>query len=160
MKAIVVTDSHGDYRNFSKIISKHVNEVDYIIHLGDGEADLDELNINIPSLTHNVIYIGGNCDLGLHKRTEIFVFNGIRIFLSLGDYYKIKTDKTLLAGVAKNNKCSAAFFGHSHLPFCDTIDGFTLLNPGSYCIQADGCKPSYAIVESDNGQFIIDILDI
>lgn len=159
MKAIVISDSHGNYFNVKRILDKHP-DVDYIIHLGDGEDDLAEINMENPSLAKKVIYVGGNCDMGMHKRTAIFDFSDIKIFLAHGDNYKIKTDKTVIAEVARENGCHAAFFGHSYLKFNEIIDGIQLLNPGSCSIQADNSKPSYALVENKNGQLVIDILDI
>lgn len=159
MNALVISDSHGDYYNIKKILNKHSN-LDFIIHLGDGEDDLAELNMENPSFAKKIVFVGGNCDMGMHKRTAIFDLNGIKIFLAHGDNYKVKTDKSVIAEAAKKNGCTAAFFGHSHLRFKEMINGIQLLNPGSCSIQADESRPSYAIVESNSGQLIINIYDI
>lgn len=159
MKAIVISDSHGNYRNVKKILDKNT-DADYVIHLGDGEDDLAELNMENPALVEKIIYVGGNCDMGMHKRTAILDFNGIKIFLAHGDNYEIKTEKTVIAKAAKENGCTAAFFGHSHLKFNEIINGIQLLNPGSCSVQADNSKPSYALVENKNGQLVINIMDI
>ena len=159
MKALILSDSHGNYRNVRKILNLH-NDADYIIHLGDGEDDIAELNMENPALAQKVIYVGGNCDMSMHKRTNIIEIGGIRIFLAHGDNHKVKTDKRFIAKTAADNNCKAAFFGHTHERFNETVDGIYLLNPGSCSVQADDSKPSYALVEITDENLSISISDI
>ncbi|MBQ8410688.1 MAG: metallophosphoesterase [Ruminiclostridium sp.] len=159
MKTVVISDSHGNYRNFKKILDTN-SDADYIIHLGDGENDLYDLNIDDSALAKKIIYVGGNCDMGMHKRTRIVEIDGIRIFLAHGDNYKIKTDKKVIAKAAEKEGCSAAFFGHSHIRYCETIGGIFLLNPGSCDMQDDGTRPSYAVVTTENGSISAEFTDL
>ena len=53
-------------------------------------------------------------------------------------------------------------YGHTHRPFYKTIDGVTILNPGSlgYPRQA-GHIPTYMIMEvADNGEFNVETKEI
>lgn len=159
MKVIVISDSHGNYRNFKRILDTNT-DADFIIHLGDGENDLSDLNTDNISLAKKIIYVGGNCDMGMHKRTHIIEIGGVQVFLAHGDNYKIKTDKAVIAKAAEKEGCKAAFFGHSHIRYCETVNGVFLLNPGSCDMQADGTRPSYAVVTAENGIISSEIIDL
>lgn len=159
MKIVVISDSHGNTRNFMKIIRTHPDAACYV-HLGDGEADISELEMQRPDIMKKLAFVGGNCDLGMHERTKITELDGVRIFLAHGDNYSVKTDKTVIAAAALENNCTAAFFGHSHIRFCEEINGVFLLNPGSCDMQHDGTRPSYAVVTTENGKLRAEIFDL
>ena len=151
MKIVVISDSHGNYRNFSIILKKHT-DADYIIHAGDGESDVQDLEMYEKALFKKLIFVGGNCDIhGIYERIKVVELGGIRIFIAHGDQFEVKTDKTVIAKVAKTEGCQAAIFGHSHLKFCDKVEDIFLLNPGSCDIQGDKTSPSYAIMTIENG---------
>ena len=152
MKIVVVSDSHGNYRNFSAILKQH-KDCDYIIHAGDGESDAQDLEMYEKALFKKLIFVGGNCDIhGIHERTKIAEIGGVRIFIAHGDRYEVKTDKTVIAKAAKEENCQAAIFGHSHIRYCENVEGVFLLNPGSCDIQGDKTPPSYAIMTIENGK--------
>ncbi len=160
MKIVVVSDSHGNYRNFSQILKQH-KDADCIIHAGDGESDIQDLEMYEKALYKKLIFVGGNCDIhGIHERTKIAEISGARIFIAHGDRFEVKTDKTVIANAAKADNCKAAIFGHSHIRYCDTVEGVFLLNPGSCDIQGDKTAPSYAIMNIDNGIISAKIFDL
>lgn len=160
MKIVVVADSHGNYYNFSRILDAN-KDADYIIHAGDGEEDIDDLQMYKPALMKKLFYIAGNCDIhSLADRTKIAEIDGVRIFIAHGDRYEIKTDKTVIAREAIKEKCQVAIFGHSHIRFCETVEGVFLLNPGSCDIQGDKTPPSYAVMTIDNGNISAEIIEI
>ena len=160
MKIVVVSDSHGNYRNISQILKQHKN-ADCIIHAGDGESDIQDLEMYEKALFKKLIFVGGNCDInGIHERTKIVELGGIRIFVAHGDRFAVKTDKTVIANVAKAENCQAAIFGHSHIRYCDTVEGIFLLNPGSCDIQGDKTPPSYAVMIIDNGKISAEIFNM
>ena len=159
-KIVVVSDSHGNYRNFSQIVKKH-KDCNMIIHAGDGEQDIGDLAMYERELSQKVVFVGGNCDIrGIHERTKIVEIGGIRIFIAHGDRYEVKTDKTVIANVAKSEGCQVAIFGHSHIRFCENVEGVFLLNPGSCDIQGDKTTPSYALLYISDGHLCVEINNI
>ena len=150
MKVIAVSDSHGNYANLIKLLKANAH-ARYIIHLGDGEEDISDLEMYEPELFAKLIFVGGNCDRGPHARVRTVTLGGARIFLAHGDRFDVKTDKTVIAAAAQKAGCTAAFFGHTHLSFCGTVNGIFLLCPGSCDCQSDMSPPSYAIAEIENG---------
>lgn len=159
MKIVVMSDSHGNYRNVRKILDDN-RDASMIIHLGDGEADLEQLRMDDPALADRIIYVCGNCDMGMYKRTAVVTPGGVGIFLAHGDNYKVKTDKEYIADAAAKSGCTAAFFGHTHERYNEVINGIQLLNPGSCDMQGDGTAPSYAVAEVRDGRLDIQIIDI
>ena len=160
VKIVVVSDSHGNYRNFSQIVKKH-KDCNLIIHAGDGEQDIEDLAMYERDLSSKVVFVGGNCDIhGIHERTKTVEIGGIRIFVAHGDRYEVKTDKTIIANAAKSEGCQVAVFGHSHIRFCENVEGVFLLNPGSCDIQGDKTAPSYALLYISDGHISAEINNI
>jgi len=54
-------------------------------------------------------------------------------------------------------ECIAVFYGHTHLPHYEIIDGIHVLNPGSLAIPFDGTLGSFAIVEISENEFSVSI---
>ena len=72
------------------------------------------------------------------------------IFVTHGHYYGVSMDITGVIDEAKDRGCNAVFFGHTHKPLLETIDGVLALNPGSLTYPRQrGRRPSYAIVNLD-----------
>ena len=62
----------------------------------------------------------------------------------------VSMDITGVIDEAKDRGCNAVFFGHTHKPLLETIDGVLALNPGSLTYPRQrGRRPSYAIVNLD-----------
>ncbi len=159
-KIVVVSDTHGNYRNFSAALKQH-KDADCIIHAGDGASDIQDLEMYEKALFKKLVFVGGNCDIhGIHERVKLVEIDGIRIFVAHGDRFEVKTDKTVIAKAAKEENCQVAIFGHSHIRYCDTVDGVFLLNPGSCDIQGDHTPPSYAVMTIDNGKISAEVFNI
>ncbi|MBR1433096.1 metallophosphoesterase [Ruminococcus sp.] len=160
MKIVVVADSHGNYANFSSVLKLH-RDCDYIIHAGDGESDMQDLEMYDKAMFKKLIFVGGNCDVnGIYERTKVAEVGGVRIFIAHGDRFEVKTDKSIIARKAIEENCQAAIFGHSHIRYCDTVNGVFLLNPGSCDIQGDKTAPSYAIMTVENGVISAEIFEL
>lgn len=160
MKVLVVSDSHGNYRNLSAILKKNRN-VAHIIHAGDFESDLDDMSMYEPAMMDKLTAVAGNCDVNsMRERTKVVELGGVKIFVAHGDMLSVKTDKTVIARKAKEEGCRAAIFGHSHIRYCETVEGVFLLNPGSCSMQGDNTPPSYAVMTIENGKISAEIIEI
>ena len=76
---------------------------------------------------------------------------GSQIFLKEGEQMTVED---MIKSVAKEKGARIALFGHTHVPFCEEMDGVLVANPGSLSLprQADG-RPTYMILWlDDNGQ--------
>ncbi len=150
-KILILSDTHGNDKNMEKVIEKQ-KPVDVFIHLGDIEGSEDRIE-GLLNPGCQIYLIKGNNDFfseDLQPETE-FELGGHRIFLTHGHTYGVNYDMETLAEEAKKRGCDIAMFGHTHRPYFDTVDGVTLINPGSisYPRQADR-RCSYMVMEMDD----------
>ena len=81
MKIAVISDSHYDSDSV-KAVKKHLNNVDIIIHCGDGSPDIDILAKDFPG---EIYAVRGNCDINnLYPIERIIEIMGRRIFITHG----------------------------------------------------------------------------
>ena len=144
MRILVISDSHGSARNVTQAIEQE-ESARYIVHLGDGERDMENHLWAYPDKT--VIQIGGNCDFSSQNPSaQLFIASSKRIFATHGHPYYVKEGLTSLYFAAKEKDAEIVLYGHTHIPHLEIYNGITFLNPGSV---ADGY---YATVDiTDKG---------
>ena len=154
MKRIYVfSDSHGYAENMIHVLS--AGTPDLMIHLGDGERDLDEVRARFPSLP--IENVRGNCDRYSTAATTLrLTVAGKRIFAAHGDTYDVKLDRTLtrLRYAALEDEADIVLFGHTHAAYLDEFAGMKLLNPGS-CGETWG--PTYGEITIDGDSVTAEI---
>lgn len=139
MRILVISDSHGHAQNVSWAIEQE-SAAKYIVHLGDGERDMEPHLFAYPNKT--IIQIGGNCDYSsFNPSSQLFIAEGKRIFATHGHPYYVKSGLTSLYFAAKEKDAELVLYGHTHNPHLEIYNGLTFLNPGSL---ADG---NYATVD-------------
>ena len=143
MKAVIVSDSHGNTEILERILASEMN-TDCIIHLGDGANDLSGLTGRLP-----VYQLKGNCDPSFFSFPEklITCIGRIKFFACHGHLLDVKYGLTKLYYSAKQDECRIALFGHTHIPFNEESDGIVFFNPG--CAY----KGSYGILETKGEAF-------
>lgn len=142
MKILLLSDTHG---NFPLALEACfiAEPFDLLIHLGDGCDDVTLLKM---SGIDKCVNVSGNCDLGSTAPRElIWEGEGIRILLTHGDRYGVKSGLEPLLARSKELNVNATFYGHTHLPLNETIDGILFVNPGTLT-KAALCN-SCAIIE-------------
>ena len=131
MRALILSDNH--HRKLEIDTTKY----DYVFHAGDhGQCGsyLKKLG---------AIYVRGNCDIDGAKE-EIRKIDGIKIFLTHGDYYNVKMDYNRLIYKAMSLECKLVIFGHTHHQSYFIEEGITFINPGAY---KDSCYAE--IIDND-----------
>lgn len=156
MKILVFSDSHGNLSRVKKIleISK---DIDIIFHLGDNVRDAIKIQemVSCP-----VKYVKGNTDLCEGSLEIVEDICGKRFFLTHGHEYRIKSDLNNLYYAAQEKKAHVVLFGHSHVPYEETIDGILFLNPGSIGDKRWQAKETYGLIEiKENGLLEARIID-
>lgn len=155
MKILVTSDTHGNIRNIIKVM-KNTKDINRIIHLGDYERDVEELEAlsGVP-----IDFVPGNCDFNSYApREKILDFYGLKILITHGHYYDVKWEYDTILKAAKEKKVNMVLFGHTHVSLVKNIDDITLINPGSISLPRDGKGCSFGILEvEENGKYHITI---
>ncbi|MEC0232530.1 metallophosphoesterase family protein [Paenibacillus alba] len=149
MRIGVISDTH---------LSAHVSKlpdalvlglqgVDLIIHAGDwvSEHIVDLVEAIAPCES-----VAGNNDgssiierFGLRK---ILTLGDYRIGLIHGDGFR-KTTEERAREAFQADRPDIVIFGHSHIPFMQTVEGILMFNPGSPTDKRRQPKYSYGIIE-------------
>ena len=145
MKILVLSDSHGCMKYMQQAIEKE--RPNLICHLGDGARDVELLRQRY--LQTPILGVPGNCDRPAPDipLTQITQEAGVRILLTHGHSYGVKSGLLRLRLAAQEAGCQIALFGHTHVPYCKQTEGVWLLNPGS-CRT----KLRYGVIAVENGQ--------
>lgn len=155
MRIIVCSDTHGDFDALYHLVEKEKASTDLFIHLGDGEAELDDLRAVFPALP--LLAVRGNCDF--YSTAPIATSfcqgnpedaNAVRLFLTHGNTYRVGESLIPLIHAARTANAEIALFGHTHRKLVDRRDGLWLCNPGSLARPRDSGR-SYAVIEKQNG---------
>lgn len=156
MRALVLSDSHGDTDSCDKAISSS-GELDMIIHLGDIARDTEYLKA-VYSDIPVVSVLGNNDFLKFGDYERVIELDGHKIFICHGHTLGISTGIDRLCAAARRKGCEAALFGHTHIAKLEHDEALLILNPGSVSRPRRG-KASYAIIETDEGKLRAVVVD-
>ncbi len=149
MRALVFSDSHGDVRGMEKAINT-VSGVDAIIHLGDIERDVRWLEKNYGQYPLYAV-LGNNDFYGGRPTEAVIELEGARIFLCHGHTRGVRRGHEGLIAAAKARGCSAALYGHTHVPEDTNDEGVLIFNPGS-CSRPLSGGPTFGVLEITDGK--------
>lgn len=132
MKILVLSDSHsGMYfmRECVEVIKPHA-----VVHLGDYFDDGEVLKELYPQM--ELHQVPGNCDRyrcpPWVKSTLCYGVCGVRLFMTHGHKYGVKTSTAMMLAEARSMHAQAALYGHTHVAECyQEESGMWVMNPGS-----------------------------
>ncbi len=153
MKLLVLSDSHGKTGLIYRLLESLHTELDYVIHLGDCFTDIDCYTTVFTDI--NFVMVTGNCDYCCKEIPyRIITVEGVKIFITHGHHYRVKSGLYTLLNAAKENNADLCLFGHTHRPETDTISDVLFINPGSLSLPRDGSKAGYALIHIESGKII------
>ncbi len=160
MRIVVMSDTHGNTFALERIIMKNT-DADWIIHLGDGEHELDNFLLSHQKLAPKIIHVAGNCDFG-SMSPEMFILSvpDHKILATHGHLYGVGGSLDRLKALAISNGCDIVLFGHTHVRYESYQNGIYLLNPGSASIPRDGNKPSFGHIDISPAGIVTNIVDV
>ena len=145
MKALVLSDSHGDTEALSHIISSNIHAVGHVIHLGDGCGDMALFSYRYPEVSFHVV--SGNCDCApAFPEKRIAEIGGKKILIAHGHRYGVKTSYDRICYAAQEAGADICLFGHTHVPVTFEYEGILFMNPGAVCARGNG-RPQYGIID-------------
>ena len=148
MKLLVLSDTHRSLGFACEAIEKE--RPDAVVHLGDHLSDAEDLSFAYQE--PDFYYVPGNCDYEPTANPSLTLeLDGVRIFLTHGHLFGVKSGTAALLAAAKERGAQLALYGHTHIAACTELEGVTLLNPGTAGRLG---RSSYAVVETQNGGFL------
>lgn len=148
MKVLVFSDSHGRLIEMLAAVEKEAP--DLILHLGDHLEDAQELQDFCPDV--KVIGVLGNNDWDGGNSDEVVTVAGVRIFMTHGHQYRVRSTTTLMLLETKRRGCQIGLFGHTHVRFEHQYGKTLIANPGSIGMPYRG-EPSYLRLMIENGRY-------
>jgi len=146
-RLLVFSDTHGDSEALAAVLEWAKNQpVDAAVFLGDGVSDV----VRSPWRPGGLKIIRGNSDFDESIRppdAALLDFAGRRFFLCHGHRYSLGGGFDTLVAAARSHNADAALFGHTHVPFCQTLGGLLLLNPGSVGRPRSSIGATFAVIE-------------
>ena len=145
---LVISDSHGNIAALTTVLRWTYNaNLDAAVFLGDGCEDLS-LASAYSGFTLPWHAVRGNGDFTSPVPDNMTLEIADRtLFLSHGNRYNVRESCKTIAAAARNAGAEAALFGHTHIPYCATVDGMFLLNPGSISRPRNGTDCTFAVLE-------------
>ena len=148
----VISDSHGRLRNLSLFRSR-IGQPDALWHLGDCAEDAPLL---AQRMNCGYVSVRGNCDPFSDAPLKQIIDWHHRRFLLLHGH--TVSGRLNLLYLAKEQRCDAVLFGHSHVPSAECVDGIWMINPGSLSRPRSSEGPSMALLTLDDAVFDVQLL--
>lgn len=144
MKILVMSDMHGNTSNFERAIERE-KDAKNIIFLGDGLSKAEELSYIYED--RNFYMVPGNCDgfALFEPATKIIKINGVKILITHGHAFSVKTSLNQLKERAALEGVSVALYGHTHKADITLERGTFFVNPGT--LAGFNGLYSYATIE-------------
>lgn len=166
MKFLIFSDSHGSSYSMTRLLTKMAPTLSGVIHLGDGTEEFRALMSRPEHARLMAIEVCGNGE-GWHMASSlrpplmrILEAEGVRVLLTHGHLQNVSFGTDRLAALARENDCTVALHGHTHIPR-HIIDygprgedrGVEILCPGSIAQPRAG-GISYGILDLNKGQVL------
>ncbi len=166
MKILVFSDSHGSVFNMQKAVNMHP-DAQFILHLGDGIADLNRLRSDVK---YSIYCVNGNFEdlSSLSKKSDnsrCIEICGKIIYMCHGHKERVGLGLNNLILSSIENNADIALYGHTHvkfnkyfpigqLPF-EYNKGLYVFNPGSISLPRDDLYSSYGIIDIQGSDILL-----
>lgn len=151
MKALIVSDNHGNLDVLEELVAIYEDEIDLWLHCGDSEF------MSTNPIWEKFQTVRGNMDIEYTLPLDrLETFAGENLLVVHGHNHRVGFTLTYLKEFAIEQNADVVFYGHTHIARVDQIDDLYFINPGSV-VQPRGSLRvgSYAIYEKNKeGRFI------
>ena len=148
MRIVVMSDSHRHEGNLFDIVEMHKEDADLFIFLGDGEDDIENVEIMYSDLRFEIV--AGNCDFCSTKPMyKEISFAGKKIFFSHGHPFYVKHGYERIIEEARSREADIVLFGHTHNQYTEYDGKLCIMNPGAV---ANG---EYGMIDIVNNQIML-----
>ena len=152
MKALIVSDNHGDQKILKDIQDQFAKQVDVLIHCGDSELPNDSTE-----MTHFQA-VKGNNDWGLNYPPQLtLTVKDVKFLVVHGDRDRVNYSLTPLMLKAQSLGVQVVCYGHTHQLAVSMDAGTLFINPGSISLplgEYSRIGGTFAIVGITKKQFV------
>ena len=141
----ILSDHHGDWPPH---IAESLAGVDAIIHAGD--IGPYKLVLDMEAIAPTTAVLGNtDGDMPINE-TAVVTLDGKKFFVQhIVDPHRLQAS---LRERLKRIEPDVVVFGHTHMPFCETLVDILFLNPGSVTQPRGDYRPSMVRLTIDHGK--------
>ena len=141
----ILSDNHGDWPPH---ITESLVGVDAIIHAGD--IGPYKLVLDMEAIAPTTVVLGNtDGDMPINE-SAVVTLDGKKFFVQhIVDPHRLQAS---LRERLKRIEPDVVVFGHTHMPFCETLGGVLFLNPGSVTQPRGDYRPSMVRLTIDHGK--------
>jgi putative phosphoesterase len=141
----ILSDNHSDWPPH---IAESLAGVDAIIHAGD--IGPYKLVLDMEAIAPTTAVLGNtDGDMPINE-SAVVTLDGKKFFVQhIVDPFRLQAT---LRERLKRIEPDVVVFGHTHMPFCETLGGVLFLNPGSVTQPRGDYRPSMVCLTIDHGK--------
>jgi len=141
----ILSDNHSDW---PPRIAESLAAVDAIIHAGD--IGPYKLVLGMEAIAPTTAVLGNtDGDMPINE-SAVTTLGGKKFYVQhIIDPHRLEAP---LRERLKRIEPDVVVFGHTHMPFCETLGGILFLNPGSVTQPRGDYRPSMVRLTIDNGK--------
>ena len=141
----ILSDNHSDWLPH---IAESLAGVDAIIHAGD--IGPYKLVLDMEAIAPTTAVLGNtDGDMPINE-SAVVTLDGKKFFVQhIVDPHRLQAT---LRERLKRIEPDVVVFGHTHMPFCETLGGVLFLNPGSVTQPRGDYRPSMVRLTIDDGK--------
>ena len=141
----ILSDNHSDWPPH---IAESLAGVDAIIHAGD--IGPYKLVLDMEAIAPTTVVLGNtDGDMPINE-SAVVTLDGKKFFVQhIVDPHRLQAS---LRERLKRIEPDVVVFGHTHMPFCETLGGVLFLNPGSVTQPRGDYRPSMVRLIIDHGK--------
>ena len=141
----ILSDNHSDWPPH---IAESLAGVDAIIHAGD--IGPYKLVLDMEAIAPTTVVLGNtDGDMPINE-SAVVMLDGKKFFVQhIVDPHRLEAS---LRERLKRIEPDVVVFGHTHMPFCETLGGILFLNPGSVTQPRGDYRPSMVRLTIDHGK--------
>lgn len=156
MKRVAVfADTHHSFKWLPFAVER-LGKVDLVFHLGDFAPDAQQVAEALGGVPF--VAVRGNNDSGsAYSKMRVEQVENAWILLVHGDaFYTIGQ----MADRARDHRCAAVLFGHTHEPLLRADGEVLIINPGSLSLPRAGSRPSCALLEVEGKDIYVKMISL
>lgn len=162
MKIAIISDIHDNLANLEKCLHFCLKEeVEVLLCCGD-VTNFDTLSFMAENFKGTIYLVQGNMEI--FENNDPLKYDNIEFQGRIGRITLAKKniglchEPFLKPNVLKLGSCDYIFYGHTHKPWIEDVDGYKFINPGT--LGGVFQRATFALWDTDNAEPELKVLDM